>query len=46
MAITYGLDPDLRIINRKVYGLLECLSDIGGLAGALFSLCLAFVFIL
>ena len=35
IAITYELDRDLRIIRRKVYGLLDFLGDLGGLAGAL-----------
>jgi len=35
MAITFELNRDLKIIRRKVYGILDCLGDIGGLAGAL-----------
>lgn len=35
LAITYELNRDLNIIRRKVYGLLDFLGDIGGLAGAL-----------
>lgn len=35
LAITYELSRDLNIIRRKVYGLLDFLGDIGGLAGAL-----------
>ena len=35
VAITYELDRDLRTIQRKVYGILDFLGDIGGLAGAL-----------
>lgn len=35
LAITYELNRDLSIIRRKVYGILDFLGDIGGLAGAL-----------
>ena len=35
LAITYELSRDLNIIRRKVYGLLDFLGDLGGLAGAL-----------
>ena len=35
LAINYELSRDLRIIRRKVYGLLDFLGDLGGLAGAL-----------
>ena len=35
IAITYELNRDLKIVRRKVYGLLDFLGDIGGLAGAL-----------
>ena len=35
LAITYELNRDLQIIRRKVYGLLDFLGDLGGLAGAL-----------
>ena len=35
MAITYELSRDLNMIKRKVYGILDFLGDVGGLAGAL-----------
>ena len=35
LAITYELNRDLHRINRKVYGILDWLGSIGGLAGAL-----------
>lgn len=35
LAITYELDRDLFVIRRKVYGLLDFMGDLGGLAGAL-----------
>ena len=35
LAITYELSRDLNIIRRKVYGVLDYLGDLGGLAGAL-----------
>ena len=35
LAITYELSRDLNIIRRKVYGVLDFLGDLGGLAGAL-----------
>ena len=35
LAITYELNRDLQIIRRKVYGILDFLGDLGGLAGAL-----------
>lgn len=44
-AITYELDRDLRIVRRKVYGILDFLGDIGGLAGALKALFAASIII-
>ena len=35
LAITYELNRDLHRVNRKVYGVLDWLGSIGGLAGAL-----------
>ena len=35
MAITYEFSRDLVVIKRKVYGFLDFMGDIGGLAGAL-----------
>ena len=35
LAITYEFDRDLQVIRRKVYGFLDWMGDIGGLAGAL-----------
>lgn len=35
LAITYELSRDLQVIRRKVYGVLDFLGDLGGLAGAL-----------
>ena len=35
LAITYEFSRDLVVIKRKVYGFLEFMSDLGGLAGAL-----------
>ena len=37
-AITYELNRDLRTIKRKVYGVLDFLGDVGGLAAALMGL--------
>ena len=36
-AVSYEYKRDLKIIRRKVYGFLDFLGDIGGLAGALTS---------
>ena len=44
-AITYELSRDLRIVRRKVYGILDFLGDIGGLAGALRALFAALIII-
>ena len=41
LAITYELNRDLKIVSRKVYGILDWLGDIGGLAGALQALFVA-----
>ena len=38
IAITYELSPDLHVIRRQVYSLLDYLGDLGGLAGALHGL--------
>ena len=46
MAISYELDRDLNMIRRKVYGFLDLLAAIGGLAGSLFSLFSATLLIL
>ena len=35
LAITYEFARDLQLIRRKVYGFLDWMGDIGGLAGAL-----------
>lgn len=35
LAITYEFKRDLLVIRRKVYGFLDWMGDIGGLAGAL-----------
>ena len=35
LAVTYEFGRDLRVIRRKVYGFLDFMGDIGGLAGAL-----------
>ena len=45
LAITYELDRDSKTIQRKVYGLLDWLGDIGGLAGALMALFTALIII-
>lgn len=37
MIISYEFKQDLRVISRKVYGFLDLLGDIGGLAGSLYS---------
>ena len=37
-AINYEFNRDLSLIRRKVYGILDFLSDMGGLSGALKSL--------
>ena len=44
-AITFELNRDLMTINRKVYGILDWLSDVGGLAGALIAAFSVFVMI-
>ena len=38
MALTYERSLDLLIVKRKVYGLLDLLGDVGGLASSLKSL--------
>jgi hypothetical protein len=35
LAITYELNRNLTTVRRKVYGILDFLGDLGGLAGAL-----------
>ena len=45
LAITYELDRDLQTISRKVYGILDWLGDIGGLAGALKALFTALIIV-
>ena len=45
MAITYEHSKDLNIIRRKVYGILDFLGDIGGLAGTLNALSAATIVI-
>ena len=35
MAITYEFSRDLTVTRRKVYGFLDFMGDLGGLAGAL-----------
>ena len=45
VTITYELDRDLLVIRRKVYGILDFLGDIGGLAGALKALFAALVIV-
>ena len=35
MAIAFEFDRDLNHVHRKVYGILDFLGDIGGLAGSL-----------
>ena len=45
LAITYELDRDQRTIRRQVYGILDFLGDIGGLAGALKALFAALIII-
>ena len=35
LGITYELNRNLKTVKRKVYGILDWLGDIGGLAGAL-----------
>ena len=38
MVITYVLERDLSKIRRQVYGILDYVGDLGGLAGAIFSI--------
>jgi len=45
MALSYELSPDLKIVKRKVYGLLDLLGDIGGLASSLKSLFFALILV-
>ena len=45
MAVTYELSRDLKIVRRKVYGILDFLGDMGGLAGALQALFAAIIII-
>ena len=37
LSITYELSRDLMTISRKVYGFLDFLGDLGGLAGTLYT---------
>lgn len=43
LAITYELSSDLRVVKRQVYGLLDLLGDLGGLASSLYSLFFALI---
>ena len=38
VVLTYELERDLSKIRRQVYGILDYVGDIGGLAGAVFSI--------
>ena len=42
MLITFEVNPDVTIISREPYNILDFLSDIGGLQGLIFST-LAFI---
>ena len=46
MAITYEFSRDLAVIKRKVYGFLDFMGDLGGLAGALHASFTALVIVL
>ena len=35
LALTFELSPDLLVIKRQVYGVLDLLGDLGGLASSL-----------
>ena len=37
MGVVYEMDFDMRSYDRRVYTLLDWLSDVGGLSGALFA---------
>lgn len=45
-AFAYEISQDLQIRNRKVYGLLDLLGDVGGLAASLKTLFILLVAIL
>ena len=46
LALTYELSPDLNVIQRQVYGMLDLLGDLGGLAGSLYTLFFSLIIIL
>ena len=46
LGLTYELNLDLLIVKRSVYGVLDLLGDIGGLAGSLKSLFFSLTIIL
>ena len=37
MGVVYEMDFDMRSYDRRVYNILDWLSDVGGLSGALFA---------
>ena len=37
MGISYEIDLDMTSYSRKIYSVLDLVSDVGGLAGALFA---------
>ena len=45
LAISIELNLNMLIIRRRVYGILDLLGDIGGLAGSLYSLFFALILI-
>ena len=42
-AVTYELSPTNHIYHRIVYNFMNWLTDIGGLYGAVFAICLALI---
>ena len=45
LALTYELSPHLNVVHRYVYGFLDLLGDVGGLAGSLKALFFAMVIV-
>ena len=42
-GVVYQMDLDLVIYQRQVYGILDCLSDLGGLTSGLYAIFTIFI---
>ena len=45
LAISYEMSENLWTIQRRVYGILDLLGDVGGLAGSLYTLFFALIIV-